>query len=62
VILSVAPALSVHLSHIFFLAGCGPVSLNVMVRKIIAAKIDPARIRRGDMRGMIALVSEEFEY
>lgn len=43
-------------------SGCGPTSLNAMVRKIIAAQIDPSRIRRGDMRGMIALVSEEFEY
>ncbi|KAF8843639.1 hypothetical protein BDN67DRAFT_1025275 [Paxillus ammoniavirescens] len=43
-------------------ACCGPTSLNVMVRKIIAAQIDPARIRRGDMRGSITLVSEEFEY
>jgi len=43
-------------------ACCGPTSLNALVRKIIAAKIDPGRIRRGDMRGMISLVSEEFEY
>ncbi|KAF7976337.1 hypothetical protein HWV62_7072 [Athelia sp. TMB] len=43
-------------------ACCGPTSLNALVRKIIAAKIDPARIRHGDMRGMISLVSEEFEY
>ncbi|KAF9218400.1 hypothetical protein BS17DRAFT_798591 [Gyrodon lividus] len=43
-------------------ACCGPTSLNAMVRKIIAAQIDPARIWRGDMRGCIALVSEEFEY
>ncbi|KAH7889238.1 ferric reductase like transmembrane component-domain-containing protein [Phlebopus sp. FC_14] len=43
-------------------ACCGPTSLNAMVRKIIAAQIDPGRIRRGDMRGSIALVSEEFEY
>lgn len=42
--------------------GCGPASLNVMVRKIVAAQIDPGRIRRGDMRGSITLVSEEFEY
>ena len=42
--------------------GCGPTSLNAMVRKTIAAQINPSRIRRGDMRGMIALVSEEFEY
>ena len=37
-------------------------SLNAMVRKIVAAQIDPGRIRRGDMRGSIALISEEFEY
>ncbi|KAH0826990.1 hypothetical protein J3R83DRAFT_4649 [Lanmaoa asiatica] len=43
-------------------ACCGPTSLNVMVRKIVAAQIDPWRIRRGDMRGSIKLVSEEFEY
>ncbi|KIJ68920.1 hypothetical protein HYDPIDRAFT_79795 [Hydnomerulius pinastri MD-312] len=43
-------------------ACCGPTSLNAMVRKIIAAQIDPSRIRQGDMRGSIALVSEEFEY
>ncbi|KAG0707711.1 ferric reductase like transmembrane component-domain-containing protein [Suillus ampliporus] len=43
-------------------ACCGPTSLNAMVRKIIAAQIDPARVRRGDMRGSITLVSEEFEY
>jgi hypothetical protein len=44
------------------LLGCGPTSLNVMVRKIVATQIDPGRIRRGDMRGSITLVSEEFEY
>ncbi|KAG2134412.1 uncharacterized protein EDB93DRAFT_846139 [Suillus bovinus] len=43
-------------------ACCGPTSLNVMVRKIIAAQIDPWRVWRGDMRGSISLVSEEFEY
>jgi len=43
-------------------ACCGPTSLNVMVRKIVATQIDPGRIRRGDMRGSITLVSEEFEY
>ncbi|TFK55046.1 hypothetical protein OE88DRAFT_1717113 [Heliocybe sulcata] len=41
---------------------CGPISLNAVMRKAIAAEINPARIRRGDMRGMISLVSEEFEY
>ncbi|KAG1753453.1 hypothetical protein EDB19DRAFT_1979473 [Suillus lakei] len=43
-------------------ACCGPTSLNAMVRKIIAAQIDPGRVWRGDMRGSISLVSEEFEY
>ncbi|KAL0946860.1 hypothetical protein HGRIS_013027 [Hohenbuehelia grisea] len=43
-------------------ACCGPTSLNAMVRKSIAAQIDPARIRRGDSRGFINLVSEDFEY
>lgn len=43
-------------------ACCGPTSLNAMVRKIIAAKIDPTRIRQGDMRGAISLISEEFKY
>ncbi|CAL1704471.1 unnamed protein product [Somion occarium] len=42
--------------------GCGPTSLNALMRKSIAAQIDPARIRRGDMRGHIALVAEDFEY
>ncbi|KZT26361.1 hypothetical protein NEOLEDRAFT_1132404 [Neolentinus lepideus HHB14362 ss-1] len=41
---------------------CGPISLNAVIRKAIGAQINPARIRRGDMRGMISLVSEEFEY
>ncbi|KAF8447432.1 hypothetical protein L210DRAFT_3391034 [Boletus edulis BED1] len=43
-------------------ACCGPTSLNAMVRKIVAAQIDPGRVRKGDMRGSITLVSEEFEY
>lgn len=43
-------------------ACCGPSSLDAMVRKIIAKQINPKRIRQGDMRGLITLVSEEFEY
>lgn len=43
-------------------ACCGPSSLDAMVRKIIAKQTSPDRIRRGDMRGLITLVSEEFEY
>lgn len=41
---------------------CGPTSLNAVVRKSIAAQIDPARIRRGDYRGHISLVAEDFGY
>ncbi|KAI0748209.1 ferric reductase like transmembrane component-domain-containing protein [Daedaleopsis nitida] len=43
-------------------ACCGPTSLDAVMRKIVAAQIDPQRIRRGDMRGSIALFSEEFSY
>ncbi|EIN07321.1 hypothetical protein PUNSTDRAFT_121472 [Punctularia strigosozonata HHB-11173 SS5] len=43
-------------------ACCGPTSLNAVLRKAISSQINPSRIRRGDMRGSIALVSEEFEY
>ena len=44
------------------LAGCGPTSLDAMIRKTVAAQINPTRVRRGDMRGSIALFSEEFSY
>ncbi|KAJ4487921.1 hypothetical protein J3R30DRAFT_865582 [Lentinula aciculospora] len=43
-------------------ACCGPSSFNAMVRKAIAYEISPARVRRGDRRGHIELVSEEFEF
>ena len=42
--------------------GCGPASLNALVRKAIAKQINPARIRAGDMRGSIALIADEFQY
>ncbi|KAF5377054.1 hypothetical protein D9757_007741 [Collybiopsis confluens] len=42
--------------------GCGPLSFNAVVRKAIAFEINPDRIRRGDRRGHIELVSEEFEF
>lgn len=37
-------------------------SLNVVMRNAIASQINPSRIRRGDMRGHISFVSEEFSY
>jgi len=43
-------------------ACCGPTSLNALIRKIVAARIDPARIRAGDFRGSITLISEDFDY
>ncbi|OJT15719.1 hypothetical protein TRAPUB_4617 [Trametes pubescens] len=43
-------------------ACCGPTSLDAVIRKVIAAQINPGRIRRGDMRGSITLFSEEFSY
>ncbi|KAI0273760.1 hypothetical protein BC834DRAFT_921742 [Gloeopeniophorella convolvens] len=42
--------------------GCGPTTLNAVVRKAVAAQIDPARIRRGDNSGSIELVAEDFAY
>lgn len=41
--------------------GCGPTSLNAMVRKAISAEIDPSRIFCGGHHRYIELVSEEFE-
>ncbi|GJE90804.1 NADPH oxidase family protein [Phanerochaete sordida] len=41
---------------------CGPTSLNAVVRKSVAAQIDPGRIRAGDLRGQISLVAEDFGY
>ncbi|KAI0322223.1 hypothetical protein OF83DRAFT_1049810 [Amylostereum chailletii] len=43
-------------------ACCGPTTLNAVIRKAVASQIDPGRIRRGDLSGSIALVSEEFGY
>ncbi|KAJ3909326.1 hypothetical protein F5879DRAFT_791800 [Lentinula edodes] len=43
-------------------ACCDPSSFNAMVRKAIALEISPARIRRGNRRGDIELVWEEFEF
>lgn len=43
-------------------ACCGPASLNGIVRKSVALQIDPSRIRRGDTRGLLTLISDEFQY
>jgi hypothetical protein len=64
--------LSLHVSDIFSkvisrlnersCSGCGPTTLNAVVRKAVAAQIDPSRMRQGDKSGSIDLVVEEFGY
>jgi hypothetical protein len=49
-------------SAVDIMTGCGPTSLNAVMRNAIAKQINPTRVRQGDMRGSITLVSEEFEY
>jgi hypothetical protein len=41
---------------------CGPVALNAVIRNVVAAAINPTRVKNGDMRGSLSLVSEDFEY
>ncbi|KAL5532743.1 hypothetical protein ACEPAF_4517 [Sanghuangporus sanghuang] len=43
-------------------ACCGPTSLNALMRKYITQQIDPSRVARGDMRGSIDFIAEDFEY
>ena len=43
-------------------ACCGPTTLNAVVRKVVAAHIDPGKVRRGDLSGLISLVAEDYEY
>ncbi|KAI0035087.1 hypothetical protein K488DRAFT_44124 [Vararia minispora EC-137] len=43
-------------------ACCGPIGLNAIVRKVVAAQIDPGKIARGDTTGYITLVTEDFDY
>ncbi|KAG9045189.1 hypothetical protein FS837_006859 [Tulasnella sp. UAMH 9824] len=43
-------------------ACCGPTSLNALTRKVVSSLIDPERIQRGDLRGLVTLVSEDFEW
>ena len=42
--------------------GCGPTQLSASIRKIVAAQIDPVKIKAGDQTGYISCVTEEFEY
>jgi hypothetical protein len=47
-------------STINHIAGCGPASLNILVRKIVANEI--RRKRDNKSQGPITLISEEYEY
>ena len=47
---------------LIFVLGCGPATLNAVVRKAVAAQINPSRIQRGDYGGSIDLVVEDFSY
>ncbi|ORX39399.1 hypothetical protein BD324DRAFT_619556 [Kockovaella imperatae] len=42
-------------------ATCGPVTLNTVVRNLVADSISPSRIRHGDKRGHVAIYSEDYE-
>jgi hypothetical protein len=42
-------------------AVCGPSGLNHIVRNLVARKIDLGKIRKGDPRGQVALVCEDFQ-
>ena len=41
---------------------CGPTTLNNHVRSMVASRIDPGRVAKGDSRGNIELVAEEFSF
>jgi hypothetical protein len=42
------------------IVGCGPTSMIAILKKAVAAQINPSRIRRGDMRGSITLITEDW--
>ncbi|SPO25522.1 uncharacterized protein UTRI_03058_B [Ustilago trichophora] len=43
-------------------AGCGPKSLDIVLRSIVSKQIDPRKVRKGDTRGIVNVVSECFEW
>ena len=44
-----------------YFLGCGPTSLNALVREVVSNQINPHG-QDQDGRGHVALISEEFEY
>jgi len=51
-----------ELLRVIFFEGCGPATLNAVVRKAVATQIDPSRLRMGDKSGSIDVVVEEFGF
>ncbi|KIJ35225.1 hypothetical protein M422DRAFT_181087, partial [Sphaerobolus stellatus SS14] len=43
-------------------ACCGPSDLNADLRSHISDQIDPEAVRRGIMKGVVYLVTEDFEF
>lgn len=52
-----------HVADIaIFNAACGPLSLNNLIRNMVAKRISPSRVAKGDQRGNIELITEDFFY
>lgn len=45
-----------------FSTGCGPAQLIAAIGRVVAAQIDPAKLKRGDATGSISCVMKGFEY
>jgi len=43
-------------------ACCGPTSLNTIVRDLVADRISPLKLMKGDSRGSVSLVCEDFSF
>lgn len=43
-------------------AGCGPKSLDIVLRSIVSKQINPSKVKHGDTRGIVNVVSECFEW
>ncbi|GAA5925650.1 ferric reductase family protein [Sporobolomyces koalae] len=43
-------------------ACCGPSSLNTLVRNLVSSRIDLKRVAKGDVRGQVSIVVEDFSF
>ncbi|PWZ02271.1 hypothetical protein BCV70DRAFT_230410 [Testicularia cyperi] len=43
-------------------AACGPRSLDILLRSVVSKVIDPVKVRRGDLTGIVNIASETFEW